>query len=208
MRIVDPDPFDALADILTLLNSTGVLLADGAITAAKLAADALTGAKFAPNWLAPEAFSNPVWHIGREIQLSETSTNLRTIMFPLGTAETMTIQVSKGGAALGASASVASQVAGNLGKLVIDASDIDTLGEVGWQIVGATNTQYISGVTVVAHDPQSDPNFMAKRLGKGLRRFDSALDTIETYDGPTTAYAKLNTETRTTSGTYTDWTSS
>ena len=208
MSVVDHDPFDALTDIKTLLDTTGVVILDGGITAAKFAADALTGAKFAANFLAPEAYSGHVWHIGREVQLSEATTVYRTIMFPVGTAETQTVKVSKGGAAFGASSSTASQVANQLYKLVIDAADIDTLGEVAWELAGVTNTQYISGVTVVQHRPHHDLNFAARRAGRGHVQFDSALDTIKTYDGATTAATLLNTETRTTSGTYTDWTPS
>jgi len=208
MTIVDHDPFDALTDIKTLLDTTGVVILDGGITAAKIAADAFTGAKFAPNWLAPEAYSGPVWHAGQDIQISETATALRTIPYLAGTAETQTVRVSKNSAAMGASASVAAQVVGNLYKLTIDAGDIDTLGEVAFELAGVTNTQYISGITIVKHRPHHDLNFVARRGGTGHRRFDSALEIIETRDGPTTAATVINTETRTTSGTYTDWTPS
>lgn len=208
MRVVDHDPFDVLTDIKTLLDTTGVALASGAITSAKFAADAITQSAIAANALAPEVYSQHVVHIGREIQVGETTTNLRTLMFPVGTAETQTVQVSKNGGAFGVSTSVASQVSGTLYKLVIDAADIDTLGEIAFSLQGATNKQYISGITVVSHDPHSDMNYAVRRLGKGLRRFDSSDDTIKTYDGATTAASLLATETRSTSGTYTDWTPS
>ncbi len=206
IRIVDHDPFDAINDLKTLLDTTGVVIIDGGLTSNKIGADAFVGAKFAANFLAPEAFSGHVWHIGRELQLSEATTALRTVMFPVGTAETQTVQVSKNGGAFASSSSVASQVANTLYKLVIVAGDIDTLGEVAFQLAGVTNTQYISGITVVRHRPHDDLNYAARRLGRGHVEFDSALDTIKTFDGATTASTLLNTETRTTSGTYTDWT--
>jgi hypothetical protein len=215
IKVVDHDPFDAIAEILADTGTDGVALANsainsgrfatGAITAAAIAADAFAGAAFAANFLAPEAFSGHVWHIGREVQLSEATTALRTIMFPMGTAETLTVKVTKGGAALATSGSVASQVANNLGKLVIAAADIDTLGEVAFELAGVTNTQYISGITVVRHRPHDDLNLVARRNGRGLIREDSATDTIATYDGPTSASAVLQTETRSTDGTYTYW---
>ena len=66
----------------------------------------------------------------------------------------------------------------------------------------------IAGITVVSHDPHSAVNYMERRMGKGFLRWNSADDTLKVYDGPTTAAALLNTETRSTSGTYTDWTPS
>ena len=93
-------------------------------------------------------------NINLELQVSEATAAKRTFYYEAGTAEAQTITVSKAGGVFGASAgSGAVQVDGNLYKLVIHASDINTEGFVAFKALGATDTQYLYNIRVVDHDP-------------------------------------------------------
>lgn len=88
-----------------------------------------------------------------EVQVSEGDAARRTFYVEVGTAETQVVTVSKAAAAFGATAgSACTQVVGTLYKLVIDADDIDTLGEVCFKLTGSTDTQYAT-LHVRSYDP-------------------------------------------------------
>lgn len=95
--------------------------------------------------------------VREDIQASEATAAKRTIYYEVGTHEAQTITVSKAGGAFGETAgSAASQVDGTLYKLVMDAGDLDTEGDLAIKSAGATDTQYITGLRVVDHDPFDD----------------------------------------------------
>jgi hypothetical protein len=92
--------------------------------------------------------------VREDVQISEATAARRTVYFDVGTHEAQTVTVSKGGGAFGATAgTAATQVDGTCYKLVIHADDIDTLGDVAFKCVGATDTQYVFGIRVVTDDP-------------------------------------------------------
>ena len=90
---------------------------------------------------------------GFEVQKSEATAAYRTVFFEVGSAEAQTVTVSKNGAAFASASATASQVDGNVYKLEIAATDIDTAGVVAFKCVGATDTQYLLNIRVVDHDP-------------------------------------------------------
>lgn len=59
LRVVDHDPYDAIGQILDDTGTSGVAIANGAITAAKLGANAITSAAFATS--ACDAIADEVW---------------------------------------------------------------------------------------------------------------------------------------------------
>ena len=63
--VVDHDPFDAIAAILDDTGTSGVALADGVITAAKLGADCITSAKIADDAILAE-------HVGSAVIVADT----------------------------------------------------------------------------------------------------------------------------------------
>jgi len=83
----------------------------------------------------------------------EATAGKRLILFEVGTHEAQTVTVSKGGGAFGASDSAASQVEGTLYQLAVDADDLDTVGALAFKCAGETDTTYLLGLRVVAHDP-------------------------------------------------------
>jgi hypothetical protein len=92
--------------------------------------------------------------VREDIEIDAPTAAEATVYFEVGTHEAQTVTVSKGGGAFGATGgSVASQVDGTVYKLVIHADDADTLGDLAFKCVGATDTQYILGIRVVDHDP-------------------------------------------------------
>jgi hypothetical protein len=105
--------------------------------------------------LCAQAWSATYYRTVREdVQISEATAARRTVYFDVGTHEAQTVTVSKGGGAFGATAgTAATQVDGTCYKLVIHADDIDTLGDVAFKCVGATDTQYVFGIRVVTDDP-------------------------------------------------------
>ncbi len=109
--------------------------------------------------VAYDPFSQNVAPLGVEdqflVQQSEATAARKTVYVNLSTAETITVTVSKGGAAFDTSAgTTCTAVEGTLYKLVMHATDIGTLGMVAFKLAGALDTRYVSG-TVVAYDPFS-----------------------------------------------------
>lgn len=202
LRVVSHDPVEGLASIntnvsavQTIVGSTGVTLTDSAITAAKVAANAI----------GPSELGDYVNYSPMEIQKSEATTALRTLHYRVGTAETQTVTASKAGAAFGAISGTATQVDGNLYKLELAPGDVDTNGELLIKSVGATSTQYIAGVQVVDHDPFADLQTIRQRLvGKSVA--DTSDGTIKVYD--TDGATLLVTLTKTTTGDEVTWTPS
>ena len=209
VRVVQHDPFADVAAILADTGTDGVAIASGAITAAKIGTGALTSDKFAVGAITPLKFSSYVNEMGGvQYQVNETTTTKRVLLYNVGAAEAQTITVIKNGASPVASASTSAQVSGNLYKLTIAAGDVDTLGGVAWLSQGTSGTVAINGVSIVAHDPQEDLNYVARNGGKGLLIYDTTAGTIKTYDGSTTSATLLGTQTRTTSATEVKWTPS
>ncbi len=92
--------------------------------------------------------------MNKALRRKEPNAARRTIYFEVGTDEAQTVTVSKAGGAFAATAgSAASKVDGTLYKLVIDPDDLDTIGEVAFKCAGATDTQYIIGLSVVEYSP-------------------------------------------------------
>ena len=218
LSVVQHDPYADIAAILDDTGTSGVKLgtaaigtaqfATGAITADAIASAALTAAKFAAACLPLSKFDERSQFIGQEWQKNETTTALRTLDYLVGTAEAQTVTVSKAGGAFGAVSGAAAAVAGNVYKLTMAAADLDTNGDLVFKSAGATNTQYIHAGKVVNHDPASDLNFIARRVGLGLVVYDNSAGTIKVYDGAADTDALLGTETRTTSGSKVLWTPS
>jgi hypothetical protein len=209
LRVVTHDPFADVAAILADTGTDGVKIGANAISNASIADNAFGAEHFRTNVLGAEQWQSRVMRIDRELQVSEVTTNLRTIDVQLGTAEICTVAVSKnGGAYSNTTATTLTQVDGDQYKLVVGAADIDTVGAVKFRLTGATNTQYVDGLTVVSHDPFADINYIARRSGGGLVRIDTSDNTIKVYDGATDAATLLGTQTRSTSGSQTDWTPS
>jgi hypothetical protein len=217
LRVVQHDPFADVASILDDTGTSGVALPAGGITAAKFGAGALTSNAFAAGAIGttalatgaigPAALANYVNALGGvEFQLNEAETTKRVLLYRVGVAEAQTITVSKNAGTVGASASTATQVSGTLYKLSIDAGDLDTKGRVSWVSTGASGAVAINGVSVVGYDPEDDLNYMARNAGKGLLVYDTSAGTITTYDGSTTAYAVLGTQSRSTTATEVIWT--
>jgi len=200
LRVVSHDPVADLAaaktaadSALAIVGTSGVVLTDGAITAAKVAANAI----------GPSELADFVNVVPLEVQKSEATTGKRTLQYRVGTAEAQTVTLSKAGGAFGAASGTATQLDGNLYKLVLSAGDVDTNGELVVKSIGATATQYVTGVQIVDHDPYSDLHLIERRVaGKSVA--DTSDGTIKVYDddGVTT----LRTLTKTTTGDEVTWT--
>lgn len=218
-RVVQHDPYADLASVLDDTGTSGVAVAAGAITAAKFGVGAITSSVVAANTIgASQLADNAItpaklqYYVndmaGLELQVNEATTALRTILFRMGTSEALTVRVSKNAGSLGVSGSTATAISADLGKLSIAAGDLDTAGTVGWEIAGATNTQYIAGVRVVTHPPSTAINSIYRVTGAGYLVYDSATGALKWYDGSTSGATLLGTMTRTTSGTEVRWTPS
>lgn len=209
VRVVTHDPYDDIAAILSDTGTDGVVIAAGGISAAKIGSGALTSDKFAVGAITPDKIGSYVNNLGgMQFQVNEATTTKLALVYEVGNAEAQTITVIKNGTSPAVSASTATQLSGNLYRLNIAATDLDTLGGIAWLSQGATSTVLINGVTVVSHDPQDDINYIARNGGKGLLVYDTVAGTIKTYDGATTSYTLLGTQTRTTSATEVKWTPS
>jgi len=91
---------------------------------------------------------------GVQIQQSEATAARRTVPFQVAVHAAQTVWVSKNGGAFAATAgTVAAQVEGTHYKLVIHATDIDTIGFVVFKLVAGADTHYLQGIQVVEHDP-------------------------------------------------------
>jgi hypothetical protein len=205
LRVVDHDPFDDIAAILADTGTDGVALAADAITAAKIADDAFAAEHFANAAIGTAVFQNDINFVPQEIEASEATTARRTLYYRVGTAEAQTVTVSKAGGAFGASSSAASQADGTLYKLVIVPADLDTLGALAFKSCGSTNTQYITGLQVVNHDPYGDLKTIRQAVA-GTVVTDTSDNTIKIKD--TDGATTLVTRTKTTDGTETTWTAS
>lgn len=205
MRVVSHDPYADIAAILSDTGTDGVPLADGAITAAKFGANAITYTAIADGALRPENFSGLAQNVGCEVQLSEATTARRTVLYMVGTNEAQTITISKAGAAFAGGSSTATCVSGTEFALTLATADLDTLGELVVKSEGATNTQYIHGIRVVQHDPYTDPHII-RRAVAGKVVTDTSDNTIKIYDADNASV--LVTLTKTTSGTASTWNAS
>lgn len=206
LRVVSHDPYADIAAILADTGTDGVPLVSGAITAAVIADNAIDAGAIAAGAITPDTFANRDVGAYREIQLSETTTARRTVLYQVGTSEAQTITVSKAGAAFAGSSSTATAVSSTEFALTIDTADLDTVGELVFKSEGATNTQWIRGIQVVQHDPYSDLNVMRQAIAPAAGAMivtDSSGNTIVVYD--TNGSTVLATSTGTTSGTQKTW---
>jgi hypothetical protein len=170
--------------------------------------------------------------VTREVALEkdEATAGRRVLYYEAATAESVTVTVSKGGGAFGASTSTAAAVTGTCYALTIAAADLDTVGEVAWCLTGATDTTYLIGPRVVAHDPWDITasvlgalvatykatagsvadllNRINRWCGAGYVKTDTSDNTIKLYDGATSGGTLLQTVTKATTGTVTDLTPS
>lgn len=170
--------------------------------------------------------------VTREVTLEkdEATAGRRVLYYEAATAESVTVTVSKGGGAFEASTSTAAAVTGTCYALTIAAADLDTVGEVAWCLTGTTDTTYLIGPRVVAHDPwdlvaavlgalvatyKTTAGSVADLLnrinrwcGAGYVKTDTSNNTIKVYDGATSGAALLQTVTKATTGTVTDLTPS
>ena len=164
------------------------------------------------------------------LKKDEATAARRVLYYEAGTAESVTVTVSKGGGAFGASSSTAAAVTGTCYALSAAAADLDTVGEVAWCLTGATDTTYLIGGRVVAHDPwdvvasvlgalvatyKATAGSVADLLnrinrwcGAGYIKTDTGDNTIKCYDGATSGGSLLQTVTKATTGTVTDLTPS
>ena len=164
------------------------------------------------------------------LKKDEATAARRVVYYEAGTAESVTVTVSKGGGAFGASSSTAAAVTGTCYALSAAAADLDTVGEVAWCLTGATDTTYLIGGRVVAHDPwdmvasvlgalvatyKATAGSVADLLnrinrwcGAGYIKTDTGDNTIKCYDGATSGGSLLQTVTKATTGTVTDLTPS
>lgn len=164
------------------------------------------------------------------LEKDEATAARRVLYYEAGTAESVTVTVSKGGGAFGASSSTAAAVTGTCYALSAAAADLDTVGEVAWCLTGATDTTYLIGGRVVAHDPwdmvasvlgalvatyKATAGSVADLLnrinrwcGAGYIKTDTGDNTIKCYDGATSGGSLLQTVTKATTGTVTDLTPS
>ena len=164
------------------------------------------------------------------LKKDEATAARRVVYYEAGTAESVTVTVSKGGGAFGASNSTAASVTGTCYALSAAAADLDTVGEVAWCLTGATDTTYLIGGRVVAHDPwdvvasvlgalvatyKATAGSVADLLnrinrwcGAGYIKTDTGDNTIKCYDGATSGGSLLQTVTKATTGTVTDLTPS
>ena len=164
------------------------------------------------------------------LEKDEATAARRVVYYEAGTAESVTVTVSKGGGAFGASSSTAAAVTGTCYALSAAAADLDTVGEVAWCLTGATDTTYLIGGRVVAHDPwdvvasvlgalvatyKATAGSVADLLnrinrwcGAGYIKTDTGDNTIKCYDGATSGGSLLQTVTKATTGTVTDLTPS
>jgi len=91
-----------------------------------------------------------------ELQKGEPVEARRTIMYKVTTSEVSnTEKVSKGGGAFGVStaAQTVVQATDLVVKLVIPVADLDTLCELAYELVGTTDTVYVTGIKVRDFDP-------------------------------------------------------
>lgn len=170
---------------------------------------------------------------GLQVQQNEATAARRTFVleFPVtnmgSDGETVTITVSKGGAAFAATGGTTlTQISGACYKLVLAAADLDTLGDLALWCVGSTDTTVYTGLQVVTHDPYDLPaaiwgalvatykatagsfakwvNDIRQATLMGLHVGDTATNTVVIHDTDGTTH--LATATKTTAGTETTWT--
>lgn len=171
---------------------------------------------------------------GIRVQQSEATAARRTftVEFPAyssatGT-ETITVTVSKGGAAFAATAGTTlAKIEGAAYKLTLHATDLDTLGDLAIKCVGTTDTTIYTGLQVVGDDPYTataaavwqalvdDYKALAGSYGKwindirqaswfGKHDGDTSDNTVNVYD--TDGTTALTEVTKSTVGTVTTWT--
>lgn len=150
---------------------------------------------------------------GVQVQQSEATAARRTfaVEFPITNVgsdpDVLTVTVSKGGAAPTATAgSTLTQISGALYKLILHATDLNTIGDLAVIVAGSVDTTVYTGIQVVGHDPYADLLFVKQAQGGGKIEADTADNTIKTYapDGVTV----LNTSTKSVAGTKATWTPS
>lgn len=167
--------------------------------------------------------------VREDVEIDAPTAGQATVYFEVGTHEAQTVTVSKAGGAFGATAgTTATQVDGTLYKLVIHADDADTLGDIAFKCVGATDTQYILGIRVVSNNPFADiadavweealadhdgiagsvaeALLMVMQRGCGKIITDNGDGTIKVYD--TDNATLLLTITKSTAGDEVTWTPS
>jgi len=184
--VVDHDPFDAIAAILDDTGTSGVVLAEGAVTAAKLGADCITSAKIADDAILAE-------HVGSAVIVAGTLgadciTSAKIADDAIGAEHLADDTITAASIATDAIAAdgLADGAAGEIADKVLKELVADHKGTAG------------SFADVL--------NDIWRRIGFGLRTTDTDDDTIKTYDGTTDGATLLLTETKSEAGSETDWT--
>ena len=137
----------------------------------------------------------------RDLQQSEATTIYRQFNVQVGTAEAKTITVSQACAAFTTAGATGTTLEGLLFAVTPTADDLDTLGELAWKLVGATDTDYVHGQRVVPNGP--DELHLIKQAVAGTVATDSSDNTIAIKD--TDDATVLATLTKTTVGTVSTW---
>lgn len=143
---------------------------------------------------------------GLQVQKACSAAAQRTfaVEFP-ATAESLTITVSKAGAALGATAGTTlTQISATLYKLVLHAGDLSALGDLAVKAVGATDTTVYTGLQVVDHNPYSALADVRQASPFGKMVADTADNTVKVYEADGTTLR--GTATKSEAGTQTIWT--
>lgn len=148
---------------------------------------------------------------GLEVQINCATAAERTfaVEFPVtnvgSDADTLTVTVSKVGAALAATAGTTlTQISGALYKLVLAAGDINTRGDLAIKVTGTTDTTIYHGLQVVDHNPYRALQDARQSSPFGRQIADTADNTVKVYEED--AVTLRGTATKSELGTQTTWT--
>ena len=137
-----------------------------------------------------------------EVQISEVTTARRQMLTEVGTAEVKTVSVSKAGGAFAQATGSATTLEACIDVVTLAAGDVDTEGELAVKLEGATHTDYVFGIRVVAHDPyDSLRNAERAAVGKVVTDLSDNSITVYAADGLTAVAKRI----KTTAGTQTTW---